>query len=170
MTTSNATQNYLEFKNDILKDIREFEKRICDDMRVKNNKIDSNMFDFQNKIDKLEKESKNSSLNIIEIKTQLNRFNEYFNFKQKIENMVFNHDIRLKISVEEIDRIKTKYDKLIDQNLIIPGILGGSSKFKNLKDYIHNNNNEIARIKYALEEEKKLSLEFKKNLKLYQKL
>ena len=162
MTTSNATQNYLEFKNDILKDIREFEKRICDDMRVKNNKIDSNMFDFQNKIDKLEKESKNSSLNIIEIKTQLNRFNEYFNFKQKIENMVFNHDIRLKISVEEIDRIKTKYDKLIDQNLIIPGILGGSSKFKNLKDYIHNNNNEIARIKYALEEEKKLSLEFKK--------
>ena len=76
--------------------------------------------------------------------------------------MVFNHHIKLKSSVEEIERVKTKYDKIIDENLIIPGILEGSSKFKNLKDYIHNNNTEIARVKYGLEEEKKMSVEFKK--------
>ena len=160
--TSTINQDYLEFKNDILKDIREFEKKINNEIKLKNNKIDTSIFDFKNKIEKLEKESKNSSFNIIEIKSQLNRFNEYFNFKQKIENMIFNHDIKLKISVEEIEKVKTKYDKIIDENLIIPGVLGGSSKFKNLKDYIHNNNTEIARIKYGLEEEKKMSVEFKK--------
>ena len=169
MTTSAINLDYLKFKDDILKDVHDFEKKINNDIKLKNTLFESSMFDFQNKIDKLEKDSKNSNSNIIELKTQLNRLNEYFNFKQKIENMMFNHNIKLKIAGEEIENIKTKYAKMVDENLIIPGILGSKSKYKNLKEYIQNNNNEIARLKYGLEEENKNSIEFKKKLEVLPK-
>ena len=38
----------------------------------------------------------------------------------------------------------------------------GNGRFKNLKEYINNNHSEIGKIKYDLEEEKKLSVDFKK--------
>jgi prefoldin subunit 5 len=157
----NANQDYIQFKNDILKDIREFEKNILEQIKAKYSSIDSTLFNYKDQIDKLEKLTKSSSFNIIELKSKLNNLNEYFSFKQKMENLVFNNDIKLKIYIEEIDKIKTKYDKMLDDNLVIPGILGRNCKFKNLKDYIHNNNNEIARLKYAIDEEKKLTSEFK---------
>jgi hypothetical protein len=161
--------DYIQFKNDILKDIREFEKKINEQIKTKNNSVDSSLLELEDKITKLEKDTKNSSLNIIEIKSKLNPLNEFFNFKQKIENMAFNHDIKIKLSTEEIERIKTRYDKILDDNLNIPGIIGGNCKFKNLKDYIHTNNNEIAKIKYGLEEEKKMTLEFKKKFEVLPK-
>ena len=162
MTTTNINQDFIQFKNDILKDIREFKIKINNDLRLKNASYDSFLLEFQNRIEKLEKENKNSNTSIIEIKSKLNYLNEFMSFKQKIENMVFNHDIKIKMNTDEMDRIKIKYDKIIDQNLIIPGILGGNGRFKTLKDYINNNNSEIGKIKYSLEEEKKLSVEFKK--------
>ena len=162
MTTPNINQDITQFKNDILKDIREFQIKINNDLRLKSASYDSFLLEFQNRIEKLEKEYKNTNTNIIEIKTKLNYINEFLSFKQKIENMVFNHDIKIKMNTDEIDRVKIKYDKIIEQNLIIPGILGGNGRFKNLKEYINNNNSEIGKIKYGLEEEKKLSVEFKK--------
>ena len=158
-----TNQVYLRFNNNILKDIRKFEKGI-NVIKTKNNTFISSLLDLQDKLEKLTKETKTSAHNIIEITTKLNHFSDYFTFKQKIENMVFNHDIKLKMSMDEIDRIKSKYDKMIDDNIIIPGVTGGNSKYKNLKDYIYNNNNEIAKLKYALEEEKKISTEFKKKI------
>ena len=165
----NTNQDYIQFKNDILKDIREFEKKMVEQIKLKYSTIDSSLFNYKDKIDKLEKQSKSSSANIIELKTKLNSFNEFFSFKEKVENMVFNHDIKLKIANEEIEKVKTKYDKILDENLIIPGILGKNSKFKNLKDYIQNNNNEIARLKYFLDEEKRLTSEFKNRFEVLPK-
>ena len=162
--TTITNQDYLRFKNDILKDIREFEKGINDQIKTKNDSFISSLLDLQDKLEKLTKETKTSTHNIIEITTKLNHFSDYFTFKQKIENMIFNHDIKLKMSMDEIDRIKSKYDKMIDDNIIIPGVTGKNSKYKNLKDYIYNNNNEMIKLKYALEEEKKITIEFKKKL------
>ena len=154
-----TNQVYLRFNNNILKDIRKFEKGI-NVIKTKNNTFISSLLDLQDKLEKLTKVAKSSAHNVIEITTKLNHFSDYFTFKQKIENMIFNHDIKLKMSMDEIDRIKSKYDKMIDDNIIIPGVTGGNSKYKNLKDYIYNNNNEIAKLKYALEEEKKFTKKY----------
>ena len=72
--------------------------------------------------------------------------------------------MRIKIALEEVYRLKSKHDKLINDNLNVPGIIGGSYKFKNLKDYINFNTMEISRVKTWQEDQKRLMAEFKKKL------
>ena len=37
--------DYIQFKNDILKDIREFEKKINEQIKTKNNSVDSSLLE-----------------------------------------------------------------------------------------------------------------------------
>ena len=164
-----ANQDYLRFKNDILKDIRMFEKGINDIIKNKNSELNSSLLELEDKIEKISKEAKTSTLSIIEITTKLNRFSDYFTFKQRIENTTLNHDIKLKVLSDENEKIKIKLDKIINENLLIPGVIGGNCKYKNLKDYIYNNNNEISKIRSSVEEQKRITTDVKKKIEILPK-
>ena len=164
-----TNQDFLRFKNDILKDIRVFEKEVNELLKNKDSKLNSILLELEDKIEKISKEAKISTTNIIEITSKLNRFSDYFTFKQRVENTILNHDIKIKVAAEENEKIKIKYDKIINENLIIPGIIGGGSKFKNLKDYIYNNNNEISKIRSSVEEQKKITTDVKKKVEVLPK-
>jgi hypothetical protein len=77
--------------------------------------------------------------------------------------------MKIKIFFDEINRIKTKYDRIIEDNLIMPGIIGLNSKFKNLGDYINYINKEIPKIKSQTEEQNKIISEIKKSFDLMPK-
>lgn len=156
--------DYIQFKNDILKDIREFDKRLTEQMKMKHSSYDSILSDVKERLEKTEKDSKASTLNIVEIKSKLEQLNELLSYKQNIDNNIYSQEMRIKIALEEVYRLKSKHDKLINDNLNVPGIIGGSYKFKNLKDYINFNTMEISRVKTWQEDQKRLMAEFKKKL------
>ena len=162
-------QDYLQFKNDILKDIRNLDKKISDQIKKKNDLYDSALEDLIKKLEKIEKENNASSYNIIEIKSKLSGFNDFFTFRQNIDNKIYSHEMKIKIFFDEINRIKTKYDRIIEDNLIMPGIIGLNSKFKNLGDYINYINKEIPKIKSQTEEQNKIISEIKKSFDLMPK-
>jgi len=162
-------QDYLQFKNDILKDIRNLDKKISEQIKKKNDLYDSALEDLIKKLEKLEKENNASSYNIIEMKSKLNGFNDFFSFRQNIDNKIYNHEMKIKIFFDEINRIKTKYDRIIEDNLIMPGIIGINSKFKNLGDFINYINKELPKIKNQTEEQNKIILEIKKSFDLMPK-
>ena len=149
-------QDYLQFKNDILKDIRNLDKKISDQIKKKNDLYDSALEDLIKKLEKIEKENNDSSYSIIEIKSKISGFNEFFIFRKNIYNKIYSKEMKIKIFFDEINRIKTKYDRIIEDNLIMPGIIGINSKFKNLGDYINYINKEIPKIKSQTEEQNKI--------------
>lgn len=162
-------QDYLQFKNDVLKDIRNLEKKINEQIKAKYDIYDSALSEFMKKLDKLEIENSASTTSLIEIKSKLNVFNDFYTFRQNIDNRIYNHEMRIKISLDEINRIKTKYDKIIDDNLRIPSIIGSTSKYKNLRDYLNYVNQEMPKIRCETEEQKKIISEVKKNFDIFPK-
>ena len=162
-------QDYLQFKNDVLKDIRNLEKKINEQIKSKYDIYDSALSEFMKKLDKLELENSASTTSLIEIKSKLNVFNDFYTFRQNIDNRIYNHEMRIKLSLDEINRIKTKYDKIIDDNLRIPSIIGSTSKYKNLRDYLNYVNQEMPKIRCETEEQKKIISEVKKNFDIFPK-
>ena len=159
----------LQFKNDVLKDIRNLEKKINEQIKSKYDLYDSALSELIKKIEKLELENSASSTSLIEIKSKLNVFNDFYTFRQNIDNRIYNHEMRIKISLDEINRIKAKYDKIIDDNLRIPSIIGSTSKYKNLRDYLNYVNAELPKIKNETEEQKKIITDVKKNFDILPK-
>jgi len=160
----NNSRDYIHFKNDVLKDIHGLDKRLSEQIKIKNKSYDAILCDFKERLEKIEKDSKASILNIFEIKTKINQFNELFTYKQNIDNTIYSQEMRIKITMEEVYKLKSKYEKVINDNLIIPGLIGGSFRFKNLKDYIQFFSMEMSRVKSWQEEHKKLDIEFKKKI------
>jgi F0F1-type ATP synthase membrane subunit b/b' len=156
--------DYIQFKNEILKDIREFEKRITEQMKMKHNSYDSILSDVKERLEKIEKDSKASTLSIIEIKSKMEPFNELLTYKQNLDSNIYSQEMRIKVALDEVYRLKSKYDKLINDNLVVPGLVGGSYRFKNLRDYINFNTMEISKVKTWQEDQKRLVAEFKKKL------
>ena len=162
-------QDYLQFKNDVLKDLRNLERKIIEQIKTKYDFYDSALSEFLKKIEKLEIENSASTTSLIEIKSKLNVFNDFYTFRQNIDNRIYNHEMRIKISLDEINRIKTKYDKIIDDNLRIPSIIGSTSKYKNLRDYLNYVNGEIPKIRCETEEQKKIISDVKKHFDIFPK-
>jgi len=160
----NNSRDYMHFKNDVLKDIHGLDKRLSEQIKIKNKSYDAILCDFKERLEKIEKDNKATALSIFEIKTKINRFNELFTYKQNIDNTIYSQEMRIKIIMEEVYRLKSKYEKIINDNLIIPGLIGGSFRFKNLKDYIQFFSLEMSRVKSWQEEHKKLDVEFKKKI------
>ena len=160
----NNNRDYIYFKNDVLKEIHGVDKRLSEQIKIKNKSYDAILCDIRERLEKIEKDNKAFTLSIFEIKTKINQFNELFTYKQTIDNTLYSQEMRIKITMEELYRLKSKYEKIINDNLIIPGLIGGSSRFKNLKDYIQFLSMEMSRVKSWQEERKKLDVEFKKKI------
>ena len=75
--------------------------------------------------------------------------------------MLISHEIRINNQNKDITNMKDKYDRAIEDNLIVPGFIGPKCQFNNMKEYIMNNNSDIARLKYEKDQLKAESKDFK---------
>jgi hypothetical protein len=82
-----------------------------------------------------------SKLNFIEEK------NEIISYINKIEkdlgNQIMVNKINLTACQKDLSNACFKYDKMITDNLLVPGIIGKSCKFPNLKEYLLKNLEEM---------------------------
>ena len=61
--------------------------------------------------------------------------------------MLISHEMRINKLLTENKKLSSNYDKIISDNLVVPGYIGASCTFRNLSEYIQNNINEIQKIK-----------------------
>ena len=129
--------DFIYFKNEVLEDIKSIEKKI-------NSKITSLTKD----IEKINQNSENQSQLITTKFTEISNyiqerttFNELRIEIQNLSNQTSNQNtiFSTKISSIEKDLSDTcyKYDQMILNNIIIPGLIGDKCKFKNLKELIN---------------------------------
>ena len=85
----------------------------------------------------------------------ISKINQIEKFDLRVENRLSSHDLRITTILSEIEKIKTKYDKIVLDNLYIPGHVGSHCKFQNLSDYLLFNVNEVSLLRLETEQLKK---------------
>ena len=145
----------MELKDEILKNNRELEIRLKNQIENYNTKFTSNISNFQKKINTMNENNNKVMNSIPNINFNISKINEIEKFDMKVDNRLTSHDIRITTILTEIEKIKTKYDKIILDNLYVPGHVGGRCKFSNLSEYLLCNINDVSLLKLETEQLKK---------------
>jgi DNA repair exonuclease SbcCD ATPase subunit len=88
-------------------------------------------------------------------KIYIDKLSEFEAFKNKTDNILISHELRIKNSIDEVIFLRDKYHQIISENLTVPGYVGTSCKFKNLSQYLLNNIAELNKIKSNKDEGRK---------------
>ena len=143
------------FKEEILKSIREFESKLLSKVEDKESSLNSDYRNFTQKINNLMDNNKEMISTITSQKLKLDKITELENFRNKVDSMLITHEIRIKNSLDEIERMKTRYDKILSENLYVPGFIGTSCQYRNLSEYINFNIADVSRLRNEKEQLKR---------------
>ena len=132
------------FQNEILTDIKKLESKI-------NIKIDKQIEDLKQKIMNSEKTTKTLSDKYDELfalshsfKDKNEEINKILQFYSKVEDITSRNTSKIEKFEKDIGNITFKYDKILNMNLTLPGIIGTEKcKFKNLRDFLDYANKSI---------------------------
>ena len=143
------------FKEEILTKMREFETKITSQITNKELALNGDYQAFTQKINLLMNNNKEMVSAITSQKLKLDKISELEAFKNKTDSMLITHEIRIKNNIDEIEKIKTRYDKIIADNLYVSGYIGNSCQFRTLSEYLSFNIAEVSRLKMEKDQLKK---------------
>ena len=143
------------FKEDILTHLKELENKINEQISNKESKLNHDYNEFTAKMNSIIENNKEMISNLVTQKLKIEKISELESFKNKVDGMLITHEVRIKNNIEDIQKIKTKYDKIITDNLYVSGFIGNSCQFKNLSEYLSYNISEVSKLKMEKEQNKK---------------
>ena len=145
----------LELKDEILKNNRDLEIRIKNQIENYNTQFSNNLTIFQKRINEINETNHKVVKSIPDINFQLSKINQIEKFDLRVDNRLSSHDLRITTILNEIEKIKTKYDKIVVDNLYVSGHIGGRCTFPNLSEYLLFNINEVNALKLDTEQLKR---------------
>ena len=163
--TQNTNNNDLNiFKEDVLSHIRELENKLTNQILNKESNLNKDYNEFTAKMNSLIENNKEMVSNLVSQKLKIEKIAELESFKNKVDGMLITHEVRIKNSIDEIEKMKTKYDKIVTDNLYVSGFIGNSCQFRNLSEYLSYNISEVSKLKMEREQYKKDMKEIKNKL------
>ena len=156
MNLSEIRRDVILFKDETLKAMREMSKQLFEEVRHKNNEMDSKIIEIESKLSKYKESNKRMLDMILEQNVYIEKIKNFSDYKSKTETRLLEFDIKLNNFFSELVNFKSHYDKIINQNLNIPGIIGASCKYNTIADYIQDN---INKTKFLYGEQDKIKSE-----------
>ena len=135
------------FKEEILKNIHDFEEDLIKKVNTKMKELNSDYKKFHQNINDLSENNKKLINSLINENFNLEKITSLEQFRNKVDSILITHEIRINNNIEEISSIKTKYDKALIENLLVPGFVGPSCQFKNIGEFIIYYISEVSKIK-----------------------
>ena len=137
MSIENISKNdFLFFQNDILKDIKILESTMNNKISQINQTIVTKINEHDSKISKLT-ENINELLSIYTSRKHDNEnIEELLKMRQTINDSLLDCKTQINLVNRCVNNAISKYDTIIIDNLSLPGIVGISCKFKNLREYL----------------------------------
>ena len=130
--------------------------------------IEGKLEEFQNKnntiiaeSNKIIEENKRIFECFLQQKYQLDKLESLEKVVNKCNDTLVSHEIRISNNKNELGVIKTKYDKIVLDNLYVQGFIGPSCQYKNLASYIKNSVSEFSKMKIENELIRRESKDFK---------
>ena len=131
------------FKDEVLKEMRDYQSEINQSIS-KNYEECKKLVEMSN--DKLYnyEQDKASFMKQIQFVEEKNKIYDLIKEKDDdIKNQLNVNDLHIKTCQKELDDACFKYDRVIVNNLLIPGVVGAGCKFPYFKDYINDIQNQI---------------------------
>ena len=131
--------DFLYFKNELLKDLKTLESKLTKRIQSSKEEYENKITNIENKLyaikEKLFENNKKSFVN--EINKDFNeKINNLIVFKEKIEEKIYNQEQQIKeINKQSVDSIYS-LNKYIKDNLAYPEIIGYNGKFTSFRDFI----------------------------------
>ena len=139
-------------KEEYLQDLRELENKLVDQVNKKWCQIQDNSNSLLERVALMSDNNKEMFDSLTLQKIKLDKISDYEPFKNKIEAMVTTHEIRINSIISDVLNFRTKYDKIISDNLTVPGFIGPSCQFKSISDFLLNQIMEISKTKNEKEQ------------------
>ena len=159
----------MELKNNYLKDLREIESKF--DKKLENQSIilDNNNKELEKKLDLALQKNEQLYDTMINEKVKLEKLSELYTFQNKVNDMLISHEMRINNLLNDNKKLSQSLDRIITDNLKVPGYIGSSCTYKNLSEYIQYNIIELQKLKNNKEIEKKNSDDIKNKLDNFMK-
>lgn len=139
LNEKNLLKNIIEFKNDIMKKMNSLENKLDDKLRLYKGDIFIKLDALSEKIIPLETDVSTLIKISSEKDKKLEKIDYLEKYKSKTESDILSQNIRINKIFDDIENIRTKYDKIFIEHLTIPGFVGYSCKYKTISEYIVHN-------------------------------
>jgi hypothetical protein len=135
-------------KDEIFQKMRELEKKMNKESNEQKDEISLYYKRMDEKVDHILTNNREIIESVVSEKINYEKIHSLENFKNKADGILISHEIRINNHNKDINDMKTKYDKVIVDNLSVPGFIGNSCQYKNIAEYIVSTISEFSRFKY----------------------
>ena len=156
-----SSEEIKSFKEEIYSSNKQFEQKVLDTINIKIAQLTDNYDMFNEKLESIILNNRNVIESIVSEKINVEKLSALESFKNKADGMLIAHEIRINNNNKDINYMKEKYDRAIEDNLIVPGLVGPKCQYQNVKEYINTNNSEVSRLKYEKDQIKLETKDYK---------
>ena len=146
-----------KLRQEILSQLRQEQEKFMQNVE---RKMEEHNNALQESIKKFE-ENKGFIEKILSNKYYFEKIENLDKIATKLNDGILAHEIRISKNISDINALRTKYDKIILDNLLLPGLIGPSCQYKNLSQYLKNNIYDMTRMKADNESIKNIGNELK---------
>ena len=133
---NNITPNNLQqFQKDIQANIKAIETKLISRIEQIPHKIDNKLFPYEIKFQEIQNKVEEYFNTIFQDKAQSEKINQLLIFKKLTENTLTTHINMIQQCNRELTNVCNKYDKIIQNNIFIPGLFGNDCKYPSFKDF-----------------------------------
>jgi len=154
----------MQFKDEMLKNIRELERKIMTKVNKNQEDLSSDLNNITASLNSLKTNNNAIIDSITETKLNFDKISHIESDLTKFHTALNGQEKKINETMLDISFMKEQYEKSFSDALIVPGIIGKNCKYNNFNDYIVNINQEISRLKTEKEYSKKESRELKQKL------
>jgi len=164
LSTQIQNNDFVQFKEEIYRKLRLLENKFSSDFNSKISNVNSNFDKLDLKI-KVNSQNINSLLDMVSKQNfDFQKINQFDDFKNKIDETFVSQQAQFKSLLNEISKMKDKYDTIIEKNLFVPGFIGPGAIYKSLSDYLIIQMEEFNKIRNQSEQNKKKVNDWEKNV------
>ena len=145
MTENNSPEIFT--KEEFLKKLNEFEEKWMKMLDIKDNNIQKEITNLKENSNDILKKSKIIMDNYTTDKMNESKINDLESFRNKVNDILIAHEVRINNNIKDLNNFTNKYDKMISENIYVPGFIGPSCQYKSLSEYINYNMNEVSKIR-----------------------
>ena len=154
----------LHLKDEFLKELREIETKLEKKIERNSTILEIKNQEQENKINLTIQKNEQIYDTMIEQKMKIEKISELYISQKKVNDMLMSHEMRINNLLTENRKLSKNYDKIITDNLTVPGYIGAKCPYKNLSEYILSNINDVSKMKIEKESDRKITEDFRNKL------
>ena len=124
------------FKEDVLKDIKKMDIRLTSKFDISSKEVQDKLAAYDSKFEALTQKITDLASLISQDKAIQEKIEKLQNFKSNAESQLTTHEVKQNTLQKELSDAIFKYDKVIYDNIMYPGVIGNCCRFKTFRDYI----------------------------------